>query len=287
MKFNIAYLGPVELFNLRRDFILCLKYSLEDLGHECILSGLNLDEGYVNLIIGAYFLPSSQIEKIYKSGIKYININTEIIADGMLNHNPAKVDLIGAYVPLIRGGLSAWDVTIDNISEYSKYDVEGNFLRWGYHPKMREINQERRKDLDFYFFGSLSERRRKIITMLQSEGLRGGADGNCPYFVRNDYISRSKVQLNLMQDEKYTHVNSFRICYLANNSCYILSEKENDAAGYLNFADVVDSQNELGKKISDVIKSNSWASKAEANTAIFEKNPMTDILMEILDKSFS
>ena len=287
MKFNIAYLGPVSLFHLRRDFILCLKYSLEDLGHECILSGLNLDASYLNLIIGAYFLPNSEIEKIYKSGMKYININTEIMANGMLNYNPAKVDFAGSYVPLIRNGITAWDVVLDNTSEYEKFGVAGHFLRWGYHPKLREVDHKHQKDLDFYFFGSMSERRRRVIHLLQAEGLRGIADGDCPYYVRNDRIARAKVQLNLIQDEKYTHVNSFRVCYLANNNSYTLSEKENDPAGYLDYTDVVSQHEDLAKKITEVLKTNSWVAKAEAQAASFEKISMTKVFEKLLDESIN
>jgi hypothetical protein len=241
----------------------------------------------LNLIIGAYFLPSSEIEKIYKSEIKYININTEIMSNGMLNYNPAKVDFSGSYVPLIHNGITAWDVVIDNISEYEKFGVEGHFLRWGYHPKLREIDHTRQKDLDFYFFGSLSERRRRVIHSLQAAGLRGIADGDCPYYVRNDRIARAKVQLNLIQDEKYTHVNSFRVCYLANNNSYVLSEKENDPAGYLDFCDVVSHHEELTNKISEAVETYSWIAKAEAQTASFEKISMVQIFEKIIDESLN
>ncbi|CAM8634202.1 hypothetical protein MCEGEM3_02055 [Oxalobacteraceae bacterium] len=285
MRFNIAYLGPENLFHLRRDFIFSLKYSLEDLGHEVMLSGLALENNCVNLIIGAYFLPKDQIKKITESGLQYINVNTEVISNDMLNFNPAKVDLIGAYLPMIRNGISAWDVIADNLSEYDRYGIESNFLRWGYHPALRDIRHNDQKDLDFYFFGMISARRGAILEKLQAAGFRGAADHSCPYFLRNDRIARSKVQLNLVQDAKYTHVNSFRICYLANNDCHILSEMENDPAGYLKFTEIVD-ENNIVDKLGEAIVNNRWRDFGRHTSQEFEKITMKSIMESLLEETF-
>jgi len=188
MKFNIAYLGPEWLFHLRRDFILVLKFSLEDLGYEVNLSGATLDSGAINLIIGAYFLKADQLNMIRKSGLRYINVNTEVIAGNMLNFNPDKVDFTGAYLPMMKAGLARWDVIEDNIPEYMKYDSPALFLRWGFHPFMQDIDHRKNKDLDYYFFGMLSPRRKSILAKLVSAGFKGVADHSCPYFFRiNDF----------------------------------------------------------------------------------------------------
>jgi hypothetical protein len=286
MRFNIAYLGPENLFHLRRDFIFSLKYSLEDLGHEVMLSGLKLESNCVNLIIGAYFLPKDQIEKIANSGLQYINVNTEVISNDMLNFDPSKVDFLGAYLPMMRNGIVAWDAVVDNMSEYERYGVNGKFLRWGYHPALRDIRHNDRKDLDFYFFGMLSPRRKAILDRLQTAGFRGAADHSCPYFLRNDRIARSKVQLNLIQDDKYTHVNAFRICYLANNDCHILSEKENDPAGYLNYTQVVDMDN-IVEKLGGAVVDNKWRDFGLKISSEFEKITMKSIMECLLENTFN
>jgi|Laugresbdmm110dd_1035094.scaffolds.fasta_scaffold08886_6 hypothetical protein len=286
MKFNISYLGPEWLFHLRRDFILVLKYSLEGLGHQANLAGPSLDSSAVNLVIGAYFLKPDQIQMIAKSGYKYININTEVIADNMLNHNPDKVDFMGAYLPMMRASLARWDVIEDNIPEYIKYDSPAKFLRWGYHPAMQDIDHRTNKDLDYYFFGMISPRRKAILVKLETAGLKGIADHSCPYFLRNDRIARSKVNLNLIQDEKYSHVNSFRICYLANNNCHILSELENDPAGYLKYAEIIDPDN-IVEHITQSLKNDAWKEKGIAASKAFQEFDMNSIMESILDLTFS
>ena len=286
MKFNISYLGPEWLFHLRRDFILMLQYSLSDLGHEVNLSGASLDTSSINLLIGAYFLKNEDLEKIKNSNIDFINVNTEVISQDMLNFNPDKVDFLGAYLPMMRSGLACWDVIQDNIEEYRRYDCQAHFLRWGFHKNLQEISHRRDKDLDFYFFGMMSPRRRKIIDSLFSAGFRGAADHSCPYFLRNDRISRAKVNLNLVQDSKYSHVNSFRVCYLANNNCYTLSEHECDPAGYLDYTNVFEIE-QIAEQISRVVSENTWLERGRSVTEAFARNhPSTEIMERLLEGTF-
>lgn len=286
MKFNIAFLGPEKIFHLRRDFILLLKYTLEDLGHTVNISGSNLESSCINLLVGAYFLNSEQIKLITNSKLKYININTEVISNDMLNFNPDKVDFINAYLPMMKAGIARWDVILDNIDQYLKYDTTAHFLRWGYHSSMQEINHEGNKDLDYYFFGMLSERRKSILSKLKSAGFKGIADHSCPYFVRNDRISRAKVNLNLVQDDKYSHVNSFRICYLLNNNCHIISELENDPAGYLKYVETT-SNDDLIQRLFESIQKGTWREKGINSSRLFKEFNNIQIVDYLLYLSFT
>jgi len=286
MKFNIAFLGPDHIFHLRRDFILVLKYALESAGHDVVLSGPTLEANRFNLIIGAYFQKTEAIQSIEKSGIKYAHVNTEVVAEDMLNFDPDKVDFMGAYLPSMKAGEFVWDVIMNNMTEYERYGANAHFLRWGSHEKMKDIERNRSKDLDFYFFGLLSNRRRKIIASLQKAGLKGVADHFCPYFVRNDRISRAKVQLNIIQEDKYTHVNSFRICFLADNGVAILSEREKDPAGYLDYA-IVTNKDELLDAVQALLVNDEWKKRGEEAEARFEQIKMKDVMEELLEKSFS
>lgn len=284
MKFTICYLGPEWLFHLRRDFILSLQYAIKDCGHQVDLSSNQLDASSINLVIGAYFLDQINLVKLSLCGIKYININTEIIKNDMLNYNPEKVDFLNGYLPVLTSALTCWDVIADNLGEYSKYDLKCKFLRWGYHPRLEEIDHRLDKDLDYYFFGMLSPRRKKIIGMLANSGLRGEVDHSCPYFLRNDRIARSKVNLNLIQDDRYSHVNSFRICYLANNKCYTISERETDPASYLEYAQVAN-ERDIIHEVHNAVSNSLWASQAEKFYAEFRKISMKECVEELLDFS--
>lgn len=286
MRFNIVYLGPTILHNLRRDFILALKIGLEKLGHRAFIAEGALIGNGVNLLVGAYFLKPEQARQLIGMNVPFININTEVIKQGMLNFQPGKVDLGGVYVPLMRAGLAAWDVILDNIAEYGAYGIgNAHFLRWGWLPELEEIRHDPDKDLDFYFFGMMSARRKLALEQLRQAGLRGLSDESCPYFVRNDRIARAKVQLNIVQEDLYTHVNSFRICYLANNRCAILSEKEEDPAGYLETARIADLQ-DFAAQIRDLAAGDNHVRAGDAAYEKFRRIPMTECLGALLEATF-
>lgn len=287
MKFNLAYFGPEPLFHLRRDFLLATRYGLESLGHDVTLSGLQMDTTRFNLVVGAYFLPPAELKRIDQSELEFAHVNTEVIARDMLNFNPAKVDFLGSYLPSLRAGRFVWDVILDNLAEHRRYGVNAHFMRWGWHDKMEDIEHRPAKDLDYYFFGLMSQRRQRIVKALAARGFSGVADHSCPYFLRNDRIARSRVQLNIVQDEKYTHVNSFRICYLANNGCAILSEAESDPAGYLELAEIVHGADKLGDALAGLLDGERWQARGAEARERFRALPMTRCLEELLEASFS
>ena len=286
MKFNLAYFGPEPLFHLRRDFLLAVKYGLEDLGHDVTLSGLTLDTTRFNLVVGGYFLPPAELKRIDQGGFDFAHVNTEVISGDLLNFNPRKTDFTGAYLPSMKAGRFVWDVILDNLDEYRRYGANAHFLRWGWHPKLEDVEHRREKDLDFYLFGLMSPRRRAIVDTLLAAKLTGLADHSCPYFLRNDRIARARVNLNIVQEDRYTHVNSFRICYLANNRCAILSEAENDPAGYLELARVA-KRDELAAAVADLSRGGKWKELGEAAYEKFRATPMTRCMEELLDASFA
>lgn len=277
MKYSISYLGPMELAHLRRDFMLLLKYGLESLGHTADLANNELPPDRVNLIIGAYFQPPRILREITASGVPYLNINTEVFSDQGLNFNPQKTDM-EAYKTFIAGGSPAWDVIQENMPFYTAWDLDARFLRWGFCPELEDINH-REKDLDYYFFGSMSPKRKQVIESLKH--LNGRADHHCTYFVRNDRIARAKVNLNIIQASKYSHVNSFRIGYLAQNRACIVSEAENDPAGYLEAVQIA-TPDEFADVVHFLAKGG-WKDFGERAYEHLKAGPsMKDVLAEVL-----
>lgn len=285
MRFNIAFCGPENFFHLRRDFMLALKYSLESLGHDVVLSGAFLDTERFNLLISAYWLSEKAFKAIHESGMRFAHINTEIIANDLINHHQEHGKYRDVYLPSMQRGEFIWDVVMDNLADHRRHGNRALFLRWGWLPEMQDIEHRAYKDLDFYLFGFLSDRRKSLVNALSAAGLAGTADHSCPYFLRNDRIARARVQLNLVQADRYTHVNSFRICYLANNACCTLSEPENDPAGYLQYAELV-TASDLVERVRELAGSQRWKTRGEQALADFRRQPMRESMEALLDVSF-
>ena len=284
MRFNICYFGPERILNLRRDFFLALKYGLEDLGHEVFLSNGRMYSDAKNILVGAYFLSAEKMKHIAESKLSYIAINTEIVKNDVLNFNSDKTDFLGGYLPFMQAAEISLDTVWENIEECeTQYGLRSKFLRWGFHPKLEDVDHKAKKDLHFYFFGSASKRRERIIKMLISKGFKGYVDWSCPYFIRNDNIARAKVHLNIVQDDKYSHVNGFRICYLANNKCAILSEREEDGAGYLDLAAISDEADYVSA-LANLISRDAWKQQAESSYELFRKTSMAECIERVLDE---
>lgn len=287
MKFSISYFGPERIFNLRRDFFLMLKYGLESLNHEVFISGPKIEPGMINLLVGAYFMPTEHMKKISSSGIQYAVVNTEIVKDGMLNFQPQKTDLINGYLPLMRGGRFVWDVVPQNLAELKdQHGIEAELIRWAYHERLEDIEHKANPDLDYYFFGFVTDRRKRLLTELNDAGLRGVADHSCPYFLRNDRIARAKLQINIRQDAKYVHVNAFRIGYLANNRTAILSEEEDDPTNYLQYAEVADKRN-FAEAAAELVRGDKWKRLREESYERYRQILFKDVLEQVLDSSFA
>jgi hypothetical protein len=285
MKFRILFPGPEEVLQVRRDFLMALRLGLEKNGHDVSFETKQFDPGRFTLIVGGYFLRADVQRKVAESGNPYAVINTEVIAKDMLNHRPDKTDFTGAYLPMMRAGKFVWDVIMDNLAEHKRYGIAAHFWRWGHLDELADVPQARDKDLDFYFFGMASPRRQQIMQRLAQAGFKGRYDHACQYFIRNDLIGRAKVQLNMIQADHFTHVNSFRICYLANNRTAILSEKETDPAGYLDYARVA-SADQFKDALADLIRGDAWKKLAEQSHEKFRLQPMKELTERLLDESF-
>lgn len=285
MKFNLMYPGPEQYFHPRRDVILPIKYVLESLGHEVYISGPQLEASCFNIILGGYFLPGEAMRAIAKSGIRFAILNSEIITNDMLNFNPKKVDYMNDYLPFMKSGKFIWDLIPDNLADHRRHGNNAYAIEWGWHPKAEEVQHYAQKDLDFYFFGTITERRRGLLQKLVNAGLRGYADNSCPYFVRNDRIGRARVQVNLTQTENFTHINGIRICYLANNRCCTISEQENDPANYLACAELVTPDN-LVERVRSLLADDRWKTRGEEAYATLLKRPMKEKMAALLEQSF-
>lgn len=286
MKFSLSLFGNDVALALRRDFVLALRHGLVASGHDVEINANLVDPHRTNVLVSAYRIPRESMLKIAASGLRYVVVNTEVVKNDMLNHNPDKVDFMGGYVPLMKGAIATWDVIMDNLPEYRRYGIDARFLRWGFVPELEDVVHAREKTLDWYFFGTMTPRREQMLQRLERAGFKGRFDHACPSWYRNEMIGRAKVQLNVIQKDVYTHVNSFRICYLANNRTAVLSEQENDPAGYLDYARVTTPERFV-EAFAGLIAGDAWRTEAERSYARFAETTMRDCTARLLDESFA
>lgn len=288
MKINVTFLGPEVLAYLRHDLMVLLKHSLEELGHKVAITRACVEaKGWLNIIIGGYFINHEGRQSIMQSGADIIHLNTEVIKNDLLNFNPQKVDFLGSYLPFLHYGRGILEMVVDNMPEHERYGTHAAFLRWAYHEKLEDLNylSAAQRDYDFYLFGMLTERRMAFIKALQAEGYVGITHNTCPRWERNSFIERTRINLNIIQEEVYSHVNCFRIGYLANNRCAILSEQEHDPAGYLTTIKVTD-KNHFLEDFAQLLENNAYLEAEQATYYHYRQTHFTPILEKALDAMF-
>jgi len=162
------------------------------------------------IVLGAHLDPSA----VPVGAIVY---NTEIVGSGWVTGT--------AYQRLLLNHFPVWDVAPDRF---------GKYVPIGYMPQMTRIPKADSQDIDVLFYGSMNERRAKVLDGLRDAGLRVVDLFGVYGAERDAYIAQSKVVLNM---HYYTPgvFEAVRVSYLwANRKCVVCerSPQDNYQMGY-------------------------------------------------------
>lgn len=116
------------------------------------------------------------------------------------------------------------DYSPRNKENLRSHGIDGvDVLEIGYHPSLARIPTVNNKDIDVLFYGSVSERRAKILQELAASGL-GVVHLFGEYGARRDQaISRSKVVLNMHNSDNGVF-EIVRVSYLLANKICVMTE---------------------------------------------------------------
>lgn len=188
-------------------------YGLQDLGHTAAINVNQTFVGARNIIIGCHLLDPAYIPKIPKDSIV---INTEQVAADDTEWNSNIFKWVASF--------ETWDYSARNLVKLSEVGVKNpKLLRLGYHPKLMRIPKSPVQDIDVLFYGSINERRKKVIDSLKATGLNVQAVFGVYGDERDKLISRSKVVLNLhFYSSQIFEV--VRVFYLMTNAKAVVGE---------------------------------------------------------------
>ena len=201
-----AYLEIAELLNYS---ILELKKK-SSIVYNFIDTNLNTK----NIIFGAHLLNEELIKSIPKNSIVF---NTEQLES--INEVWKKRIIFFA-----KQGIELWDYSSFNL-DFLKQElkIKGKLFEIGYQHKLQRIKSNNEKEIDVLFYGSINKRRKQIIDKL----LKNKIKVKCLFGVygkeRDEWISRSKIVLNLhMYESKIFEI--IRVFYLLTNGISVISE---------------------------------------------------------------
>lgn len=214
MKFNICIIQPqgythslafLELGEL-------LVFSLRALEHKAILQFNKIDNDAKNILIGFHLLDIKYVSQLPKNSIL-------INAEQFLGGTPWNENIL----QWIRS-FEVWDYSPQNIEFFKAQGIENiKYLELGYQSELSRIETKAVQDIDVLFYGSINDRRAKILDALKSSGLNVHTSFGIYEKDRDDLIARSKLVLNLhYYDSEIFEV--VRVFYLLANSIPVVGE---------------------------------------------------------------
>ncbi|MEO8755016.1 MAG: hypothetical protein ABI624_20320 [Casimicrobiaceae bacterium] len=214
MNYNICVVKPEGFVHAAAYFELAelIGYSLRDLGHDVSMHFNEIRTGATNIVIGCHLLDASQIAEMPAATVI---VNTEQIGDDM----PWSASILQWATQF-----ETWDYSERNLARLTASGAKKTrLLGIGFHEKMARIGKAAQQDIDVLFYGSVNERRLKILRQLQASGCALHAVFGVFGEERDKLIARSKVVLNMHQfDAQIFEV--VRVFYLMTNAKAVVTE---------------------------------------------------------------
>jgi len=215
MKFNICLVSPANYIHVLAFWELAelIHFSLIELGHESCIQFKKMEKDAINIVFGCHLLETELIPKIPQSTI-FVNTEQIYLDDTSWNKN------IFQWAK----HFEFWDYSEKNISKFEALGISNvKLLKLGYQKELSRIEKLPDQDIDVLFYGSMNERRQKIILQLLERGLKVQSVFGLYGKERDQLIARSKVVLNhhFYKSEIFEIV---RVFYLLSNSKAVVGE---------------------------------------------------------------
>lgn len=194
-----------------------LAAAFESLGWQAKVAVNRLEAEALNVVVGYHLLRAEDAGLF--AARRVVIYQLEQATQGADWLTAGRLAVLGA-------ASEVWDYSSENIAALRRHGIgRVRELKLGFHPALRKIAQraESAKDVDVLFYGSINERRARVL-----DALRGrcrlktlfGAYGE----ERDGWIARSRIVLNIHHYPSKI-MEQVRLSYLLNNECFVISEE--------------------------------------------------------------
>ena len=219
-KFQITLIRPQGYLHTEafREIAETLQFGLRSLGHTASIEENVFHPEATNVILGAHLFPPDQSQTIPAGSIIY---NLEQLGGAQLQT---------AYYALA-GRHQIWDYDLRNIAKWKTLNCAYPpvHVPIGYVPELTRITPAPTQDIDVLFYGSLNERRNRILNDLRHTGIKVHTVFGLYGHERDELIARSKIVLNIHFYETQIF-EMIRVSYLLANSKAVVTESSSDTA---------------------------------------------------------
>jgi hypothetical protein len=272
MYFNVCIVYPPNYIHVFAflEIAESIHFALLELGHQSSLQFRKIEKDAVNIVFGCHLLEPELIHKIPKNTIF---VNTEQIHN--LENDWVKTLILWARQYEI------WDYSERNIIILNRLDIfTVKHLKLGFQKELVRIKKSLSPDIDILFYGSINERRSKIIDNLNLLGLNVRTLFGVYGEKRDELIARSKIVLNLhFYDSQIFEI--VRVFYLLTNSIAVVGEVNNSTSIDDTFRAAICSApyEQIVETCQKVIKDDSIRNQISSNGfKLFSKYPQSEYI---------
>jgi len=196
-----------------------IEAALRDNGVLFTRSENTLAENAVNLLVGSTIFITDKLREEAK-GKHYVVYQMEQLADRKGTFRPR-----ANYLALLKEADWVWDYSAGNVAAMKKQGItQVSHVAVGYHSVLERFTHTVPKDIDVLFYGSLTERREKVVLELQKRGVNVLTSFAQYGKTLDALIERSKIILNAHQFDNVDTLEEVRLSYLLSNRCFVVSE---------------------------------------------------------------
>ena len=195
-----------------REIAETLQLGLQSLGHTARIEENSFDSGSTNLVLGAHLLSPDENRMVPPGSIIY---NLEQLSGS---------NLVPAYYELACQH-QIWDYNQKNIESWMGMNPANSPIHVpvGYVPELCRIENSQHQDIDVLFYGSLNQRRNRVMAALKEAGVKVHTVFGIYGKERDALIARSRIVLNThFYDSKLFEI--VRVSYLLANSKAVVTE---------------------------------------------------------------
>jgi len=213
-RFHITLVRPEGFLHTEafREVAETLQCGLRSIGHSAEIQENAVDALATNILLGAHLLTAEDASMVPPGSILY---NLEQLGGPNLPKH--------FYDLALR--LQVWDYCMENIEKWKAMPCTclPVHVPLGYVPELSRIPPSPTQDFDVLFYGSLNERRARILKRLKDAGAKVHATFGVYGKQRDELIARSRIVLNVhFYDAKIFEI--VRVSYLLANSKAVVTE---------------------------------------------------------------
>jgi acetyltransferase-like isoleucine patch superfamily enzyme/SAM-dependent methyltransferase len=216
MKYAVLIISPpnYQHSDALLEVAVSLDYALRELGYDALLTR-NIQTGRCHIVLGSHLLSSLDID-LPEDSILY-NLEQISFDSPWLTHH-----LLQQF-----RAFEVWDYSLSNLKKLRSLGINRiKHVPIGYTPVLSKISQWSvdQQDIDILFYGSLNERRDRILQELQDRGVRVASIFGVYGADRDATIARAKIVLNIhFYEAKVFEI--VRVSYLLANRKFVISEQ--------------------------------------------------------------